>query len=183
MQYMFVFLWKCYFKNRAAKFLCLPHGKKISTGILRMLKGLSIPGRAFDFIRFHFFFLCPLSLSFLSHWLCDRVSNLFIYFHSWLSSFPLWCTGYCHPSENRTAATKKKLFILKGSWHRTNKSVSVHTMYLCHPSSSFFFPFLIQVTGFFFEMKADIIFPVRPECLWNLPCCCSLITCTLPTPW
>lgn len=134
----------------------------------------------FDFI---FFFLCPLSLSFLSHWLCDRVSNLFIYFHSWLSSFPLWCTGYCHPSENRTAATKKKLFILKVSWHRTNKSVSVHTMYLCHPSSSFFSPFLNSSDRLFFEMKADIIFPVRPECLWNLPCCCSLITCTLPTPW
>lgn len=63
---------KCYFKNRAAKFPCLPHGKKISTGILRMLKGLSISARAFDFIWFHFFFPCPLSLSFLSHWLCDE---------------------------------------------------------------------------------------------------------------
>lgn len=171
-------------KNGAAKFPCLPHSKKHKALPLwdcwKTLASLEEHLILFDFIIFS---TAPLSLSFLFHWLGERV---LIYLFIFISdSLPfLCCIRYCHSSGNKTTATKKKkkLFILKESWHRTNKSVSVHTMYLCHPSSSFFF-FFNSSDRLFLEMKADIIFPVRPECLWNLSCCCSLITCTLSTSW
>lgn len=169
-QCVFVFLWKCYFKNRATKFPYLPHGKKISTGILKMLKGLSIPGSVFDFIWFLFFSLCPLSLSFLSHWFCDRVPiYLFIFIPNSLA-FLCGVLDTVTPQKTEQQQHKRKLFILEGSWHRTNKSVSMHTMYLCHPLLLFFSPlFLIQVTGFFLRWKQTLFSQWDPSVFEILP--------------
>lgn len=95
-------------KNGAAKFPCLPHSKKHKALPLwdcwKTLASLEEHLILFDFIIFS---TAPLSLSFLFHWLGERV---LIYLFIFISdSLPfLCCIRYCHSSGNKTTATKKK---------------------------------------------------------------------------
>lgn len=168
-------------KNRAAKFPCLPHSQKHTalplSGCWKTSASLEEHLIWFDFIIFS---SSPPS-SFLSHWLCDRV---LIYLFIFISdSLPFLCCVLetVIPQKTKQQQKEKAFFILKESWHGTNKSVSVaHCVPLPPPPPLFFFN---SSDRLFLEMKAYIIFPVRPECLWNLSYCCSLITCTLSTSW
>lgn len=174
-------------KNSTEIFLCLPHSENHKAQTLSDCWKNSACKKVhfilFDFIIFSSFLL---SLLFLSHQLCDKVLiYLFIFISDSLPFLYCLLDTVIPQKTKQQQYGEKKLFTLKGNWHWTNKSLSVHTS-ATPPSPSHpppFFQFKWQAFFFFFEIKADIIFPARPKCLWNLSCCCALITCTLLTSW
>lgn len=120
----------------------------------------------FHFVWFHnFIFFSPLPVISVPSIVCQS-SNLFIYFHLWLSSFPLLYIRYCHSSENKAAAIwGKKSFL---PWKETDTGPI--NLWVCTPlrllplPSPTLHPFLNSSDRhFFFWDKSRHYFPSETQ--------------------